>query len=69
MIIYIASESGMPVGELREREDFIHSEGPGGRLFSYFHIASTKYTSGFCFNHLAGVDQDEPEKRRKRLDR
>lgn len=52
MRIYIASESGMPHGELREREDFIVDEGPFGRLFSYYHISSKKFTSGTCFRYL-----------------
>ncbi len=70
MIIYLASESGMPVGERKKREDFIHRMGPHGRLFSYYHIVNnSRFTSGTCFRYLiAKGEQSEPKERRKRLD-
>jgi len=59
MLIYIASESGMPNNQRAERERFIVDYGPGGRLFSYYHCQDPKFTSGYCFNYLiGGVDEN-----------
>jgi hypothetical protein len=68
MIIYIASESGMPRDQTESREDFIYRRGPGGRLVSYYHITTKGFSSKVSFNYLIDRMEDEDEKGREGLD-
>ena len=66
MFIYIASESGMPVNEVRERENFLIRYGTGNRLLSYYHINTGKM-SKISFHHLIKRKQNENQRAEENL--
>ncbi len=66
MLIYIASESGMPVNEVREREDFLIKCGTGNRLLSYYHI-DTGRMSKISFHHLTKRKSNENQRPKTHL--